>query len=68
MRHCCYCEIEFGIFPQKGDRVSHGVCYRHNLLNLEQVLGSLEAAQAHVDARVRDDLEFCPDMAQVFDG
>jgi len=63
-RRCCYCEIEFGIKPKAGDRISHGICRRHVIQQftengLEKNLDEVYAAK---------DEDFCADLSQVFDG
>lgn len=60
-RRCCYCQVEFNIPVNKGDRVSHGTCKRH----YEQQMKEYNLEMDSID--ISDD-KFCPDMSQVFDG
>lgn len=63
-RRCCYCEVEFGIKLEKGDRVSHGICRRHVIK--QYIENGLEDKLAEIDAAKDED--FCADLSQVYDG
>ncbi len=63
-RSCLYCEIEFGIKRKVGDRVSHGICKRH------QITAYLDLELPDMAANVpsKPETGYCADLSQGFDG
>ena len=57
IRECCYCVKEMGI--KANPNASHGLCYRHALIQLGEIIGHTQALDRLKDRPAKS---FCPDL------
>lgn len=69
IRACAYCELEFGV--KMPEPTSHGICRRHFLDLLNELVGVVPAVRLEAsrqDTINRPEAEFSPDMSVNYDG